>query len=91
MSGVSITDTVYRLSKPSERAEFDRKVENWGAKCYQATASPSPREVTPDYFEALNQNGEIGKEPHMEKEQKPCAHSSPTQDQTQSDFCLLSG
>ena len=28
---------VYRLSEPSERAEFDRKVEEWGAKCYQAT------------------------------------------------------
>jgi hypothetical protein len=37
MSGVSITDTVYRLSKPSERAKFDRKVEDWGAKCYQVT------------------------------------------------------
>ena len=34
--GVSIIDIVYRLSQPSERAEFDRKVENWGAKCYQA-------------------------------------------------------
>jgi hypothetical protein len=28
---------VYHLSKPSDRAEFDRKVEDWGAKCYQAT------------------------------------------------------
>jgi hypothetical protein len=37
MSGVSIIDTVYRLSQPSERAEFDRKVEDCGAKCYQAT------------------------------------------------------
>src|SRR5215212_4231015 len=36
MSGVSIIDTIYPLSKLSERAEFDRKVESWGAKCYQA-------------------------------------------------------
>jgi hypothetical protein len=28
---------VYRLSEPSQRAEFDREVEDWGAKCYQAT------------------------------------------------------
>lgn len=28
---------VYRLSEPYERTKFDRKVENWGAKCYQAT------------------------------------------------------
>ena len=37
MSGVSIIDTGYRLSKPSERAEFDRKVDDCGAKCYQVT------------------------------------------------------
>jgi hypothetical protein len=35
--GVSIIDTMYRLGKPSEKAEFYRKVEDWGAKCYQAT------------------------------------------------------
>jgi hypothetical protein len=48
MSGVSITDTVYRLRKPSERAEFDRKVEDWGAKCYQTTVelSDPPRVLT---------------------------------------------
>jgi hypothetical protein len=28
---------VYCLSDPSDSAEFDRKVEDWGAKCYQAT------------------------------------------------------
>lgn len=28
---------MYRLSDPPDRAEFDRKVENWGAQCYQAT------------------------------------------------------
>ena len=28
---------MYRLSEPSERAEFDSKVEDWGAKCYQGT------------------------------------------------------
>jgi len=28
---------MYRLSESSERAKFDRKIENWGAKCYQAT------------------------------------------------------
>jgi hypothetical protein len=39
---------VYRLSKPSERAEFDSKVENWGAKCYQATVElvDPPRVLT---------------------------------------------
>ena len=39
---------MYRLSEPSERAEFDRKVENWGAKCYQATVElfDSPRVLT---------------------------------------------
>ena len=35
--GVSIIATTYRLSQPSERAEFDRKGEVWGANCYQAT------------------------------------------------------
>ncbi len=39
---------MYRLSEPSERAAFDRKVENWGAKCYQATVKlfDPPRVLT---------------------------------------------
>jgi hypothetical protein len=39
---------VYDLSNPSERAEFDRKVEDWGAKCYQAVIElfDSPRMLT---------------------------------------------
>ena len=28
---------MYSLSDPSDSAEFDRKVEDWDAKCYQAT------------------------------------------------------
>jgi hypothetical protein len=39
---------VYHLSNPSDRAEFDRKVEDGGAKCYQATVEfvDRPRVLT---------------------------------------------
>ena len=39
---------MYRQGKPSERAEFDSKVENWGGKCYQATVElvDPPRVLT---------------------------------------------
>ena len=39
---------MYRLSEPSERAEFDRKVEDWDAKCYQFTVDVAdpPRVLT---------------------------------------------
>jgi hypothetical protein len=39
---------VYHLSNPSDRAEFDRKVEDGGAKCYQATVEfvDRPRMLT---------------------------------------------
>ena len=47
-SGGSIIDTMYRLSKVSVRAEFDRMLEGWGAKCYQDTVefADPPRVLT---------------------------------------------
>jgi len=39
---------MYRLGNPSDRAEFDRKVESWGATCYEATVElvDPPRVLT---------------------------------------------
>ena len=56
---------MYRLSKPSERAEFDRKVEDWGAKCYQATVelvAPSrvlTEEMLRDYLARFMEHIEV--------------------------------
>jgi hypothetical protein len=68
MSGVSIIDTVYRLSNPPERAEFDRKVEEWGAKCYQDTVEfVDPRrmlteEMLRDYLAQFMEHVEVDDE-----------------------------
>ena len=59
---------VYRLSKPSERAEVDSKVENWGAKCYQATVElfDPPRVLTEemlrDYLARFREHIEVDEE-----------------------------
>jgi len=67
-SAFSIIDTVYRLRKPSERAEFDRKVEDWGAKCYHATVElvEPPRMLTEemlrDYLARFMEHVEVDDE-----------------------------
>ena len=59
---------MYRLSKPSERAEFDSKVELWGAKCYQATVElfDPPRVLTKemlrDYLARFMEHVEVDNE-----------------------------
>ena len=59
---------MYRLSEPSERAEFDSKVENWGAKCYQATVEliNPPRVLTEemlrDYLARFREHIEVDDE-----------------------------
>ena len=59
---------MYRLGDPSDRAEFDRKVENWGAKCYQATVElvDPPRVLTEemlgDYLAGLMEHVEVDDE-----------------------------
>ena len=66
--GVSIIDTMYHLSESSERAEFDRKVEDWGAKCYQATVEfvDPPRVLTEemlrDYLARFMEHVEVDDE-----------------------------
>ena len=67
-TGVSIIDTVYRLSEPSERAQFDRKVEDWDAKCYQAIVElvDPPRllteEMLRDYLARFMEHVEVDDE-----------------------------
>jgi hypothetical protein len=59
---------VYRQGKPSERAAFDSKVENWGAKCYQATVElfDPPRVLTEemlrDYLARFREHIEVDEE-----------------------------
>ena len=59
---------MYDFSNPSERAEFDRKVEDWGAKCYQATLEliDPPRVLTEemlrDYLARFMEHVEVDDE-----------------------------
>ena len=59
---------MYRLGNPSDRAEFDRKVENWGAKCYQEAIElfDPPRVLTEkmlrDYLAGFMEHVEVDDE-----------------------------
>ena len=63
-----IIGSMYCLSKLSDRAEFDRKVEDWGAKCYQATVEfvDPPRVLTEemlrDYLAQFMEHVEVDDE-----------------------------
>jgi hypothetical protein len=60
---------MYRLAaSPADRAEFDRQVENWGARCYQATVEfiDPPRVLTEQtlssYLEEFMEHVEVDDE-----------------------------
>ena len=64
---------MYRLSNPFGRAEFDRQVENWGARCYQATVEfiDPPRVLTGEmlrsYLEEFMRNIQVDDEEYAQQ------------------------
>ena len=64
---------MYCLGNPSDRAKFDRKVETWGAKCYQATVElvDAPRllteEMLRDYLARFMEHIEVDDEEYAQQ------------------------